>query len=168
MKNQCFSGIRFLMTVSGAALFLWLAAAFSVRAEENSISFTIAPPPVGYPRLIPKTGYAQAGGDVLFLSLDVMEEKVYLFGGLQANISAGPLIISPFGIASYALGAFRTTQTSTMSYEYPSVSGTTSEPAGTVIGIDVLYVPRTIPKFPTPPYRQLYPHLGGSEVDAEK
>jgi hypothetical protein len=247
MTRDPFSRFPFRKTLPFFLLILLLISIFPAGAENNTISFTIAPPPVGYPQFTPAELITQAGGNLLFLSLDVMEEKVYLFGGLyfynyqytpfdrvslsgsvggsllagnkysllvgrlplganfiveavrlktlalylfggvggdvgistmtvtipqwvigtstfidddtsvttysasglisgglQLNITAGPLIISPFGVVSYAVGAFQTSQTSTMSYEYPSTSGTTAEPAGTVIGFDVLYVPRHI------------------------
>lgn len=65
-------------------------------------------------------------------------------GGLQANISAGPFIVSPFGLMTVTAGRYSTTIESTMSYVYPSDSGTIDAVSATVLGFDILYEPRGI------------------------
>jgi hypothetical protein len=62
-------------------------------------------------------------------------------GGIQANVSAGPFIVSPFGLMTVTAGHYSTTIQSTMSYEYPSESGAIDAVSATVLGFDILYVP---------------------------
>jgi hypothetical protein len=64
--------------------------------------------------------------------------------GVQANISAGTLVVSPFGTYTYSAGSYNTTQTSAMSFEYPSTSGSVDGYATTVFGFDVLHRPSGI------------------------
>lgn len=62
-------------------------------------------------------------------------------GGLQANIPISSFIVSPFGFCTITGGSWSSTQTSSMSYSYPSSSGSIDPMAGFVLGFDVLYVP---------------------------
>jgi hypothetical protein len=52
-----------------------------VHGEEDSVSFVIAPPPVGYPRIVEGERIRQMGGDVLLLTMDLMDESLTIFGG---------------------------------------------------------------------------------------
>lgn len=215
-----------------------------LQAEENNVSFVIAPPPVGYPLIEKGQETRQVTGDALYLSIDLGEERMMLLGaaaygnyqkcpadifmvnaviggaflfgnkynftvlrvplyinsvvrpfsikrgsgfifagaggdvsvsnmvvtvpqwvpmtttfidddtrlttytvngavsgGMQLNIHAGDFIISPFGSWSYTGGTYSTTQTSTMSYEYPSTRGYLQRYGSLVFGFDLLYEP---------------------------
>lgn len=212
-------------------------------AESDTVNFVIAPPPVGYPEIEKGQKTRQFGTDVLFLTMDMMSEKMmvfgvtgfgnyqesftdhfsanmslgvslligdhsdltvlgfplhmngilelvdtknfslYLFGGgggdismsmitvqmptaspyvmdyttvttttvnsmvnagAQMNISTKNLVISPFGSWTYSGGTYTSTQTSSMSYEYPGISGSIENYSSTVFGFDVLYKPKDI------------------------
>ena len=62
-------------------------------------------------------------------------------GGAQVNMPAGDFILSLFGVYSYSAGSYTTTQTSTMSYKYPSSSGSIEGSSAVSLGCDLLYVP---------------------------
>lgn len=62
-------------------------------------------------------------------------------GGLQANIPVSSFIISPFGFCTVTGGTWSSTMTSSMSYSYPSSSGSIDPTTGFVLGFDALYVP---------------------------
>lgn len=64
-----------------------------------------------------------------------------LTAGLQANLRARDFILSPFGSYTYTAGSYSATQTSTMSYDYPSSSGEIAGSSAYVFGFDLLYVP---------------------------
>lgn len=226
---------------------LFVAVPSSIYSEEKTVSFVITQPPVGYPVFVRGEKTLQTGGDLLYLNMDVMDEKmmilggtafgnyqscpsdvvaiqgsfggsllignkydmiigrlplqisgivqpvrtnrlsIFLFaaaggdigltdmtltvpqwvmgtstfidddtsvittsvnglinGGAQINILAGDFIISPFGSWTYTGGTYSTTQTSTMSYEYPSTSGSIENYSSLVFGFDILYVPMSI------------------------
>lgn len=54
--------------------------AVTVFAESNSVNFVIAPPPVGYPQIVKGEKTHQMGTDVLFLTMDMMNERLIIFG----------------------------------------------------------------------------------------
>jgi len=62
-------------------------------------------------------------------------------GGLQANLGIGDFILSPFGTYSYSAGSYSTSQESSMSYDYPSTSGSIPGYSTTILGFDLLYRP---------------------------
>jgi hypothetical protein len=64
--------------------------------------------------------------------------------GVQANIAVGKLTVSPFGVYSYSAGSYNSTQTSAMSFDYPSTSGTVEGFSTTAFGFDVLHRPSGI------------------------
>lgn len=235
------------LSVLTALTLLIVTVTSHLYSEENTISFVIAPLPVGYPVFVQGEKNTNAGGDLLYLEMDVMEEKMVILGGtaygtyqsclsdefatqisfggsllvgntydlligqlplqiggilqplktnrlalfvftgaggsigvstmtvtvpqwvpltttfindetsvdttmvngqvnggIQLNILAGNLIISPFGIWTYSGGTYSTTQTSSMSYNYPSTSGSIENYSSWVFGFDILYVPRNI------------------------
>jgi hypothetical protein len=61
--------------------------------------------------------------------------------GAQANFGLGKFILSPFGVYTYTRGSYSSTQTSSMSFEYPSSSGSVPGYSTTIIGFDLLYRP---------------------------
>ena len=63
-------------------------------------------------------------------------------GGLQANLGLGDFILSPFGTYSYSAGTYSSSQESSMSYDYPSASGSIPGYSTAIIGFDLLYRPR--------------------------
>jgi hypothetical protein len=67
-----------------------------------------------------------------------------LSGGIQTALTTGDFVISPFALWSYSGGLFETTQTSAMSYTYPSISGKTDNILTTVYGFDILHSPSDI------------------------
>ena len=64
--------------------------------------------------------------------------------GVQANFSVGKLVVSPFGTYAYTSGSYNTTQTSSMSFNYPSYSGSIDAFSTTVFGFDLLHRPSGI------------------------
>ena len=221
-----------------------LALAGPAIAEEDTLSFVLAPPPVGYPVFSKGDRTTQAGGNAILLMIDQVGEKMlvaggtgfghwqatvsdslslgvqaggsllagtkhgllmaqvplqanavfaaitrptwsgFLFGGLgadigmstmtitieqylplitnpveddtslatltttgsintgaQLNLILGDFIISPFGCWTYTAGMYSYTQTSAMSFEYPSGSGTIGGSSSTTLGFDLLYRP---------------------------
>ena len=226
---------------------LFVFVSLNIYSEESTVSFVITQPPVGYPLFVTGDKTLQTGGDLLYLNMDVMEEKMmiaggtafgnyqsclsdrlalqaafggallfgnkydlmigrlplliggivqpvktshfsfFLFasaggdigitdmtvtvpqwvlmtstfidddtsvrttavnglinGGAQFNIFARNFIISPFGSWTYTGGTYSTTQTSTMSYDYPSSTGSIENYSSIVFGFDILYVPKNI------------------------
>lgn len=229
------------------ATLLFVTVPFSLYSEETTVSFVITQPPVGYPLFVRGEKTLQTGGDLLYLNMDVMDEKMMIFGGTafgdyqsclsdrvavkasfggsllfgnkynlmigrlplqisgivqpiktnhlsiflfaaaggdigltdmtitvpqwvpmtstfidddtsiitttvnglinggaQINIITRDFIISPFGSWTYTGGTYSTTQTSSMSYEYPSTSGSIENYSSLVFGFDILYVPKNI------------------------
>ena len=61
--------------------------------------------------------------------------------GTQLNIALKDLIASPFGTWTYTSGTYSYTQTSAMSFDYPSGSGTIEGSSSTTLGFDLLYRP---------------------------
>ncbi len=59
-------------------------------------------------------------------------------------MTAGPFIVSPFGTYTLTGGAWNTEMTSSMSFGYPSASGSIDPEGSIVVGFDVLYVPKGI------------------------
>lgn len=64
-----------------------------------------------------------------------------LSAGLQANLRIRDFIFSPFGSYTYTTGSYSTTQTSSMSFDYPSSSGEIPGSSSYFFGFDLLYVP---------------------------
>lgn len=64
--------------------------------------------------------------------------------GAQLNITMKDFIASPFGTWTYTAGSYSYTQTSAMSFEYPSGSGTVDGSSSTTLGFDLLYRPWNI------------------------
>jgi hypothetical protein len=62
-------------------------------------------------------------------------------GGGQINVPAGDFIVSLFGVYHFTGGSYSTTQTSSMSYSYPSTSGTIEGVSAVSLGCDLLYTP---------------------------
>ncbi len=100
------------------------------------------------------------GGDVAMMSMTVTIPQVTpsftvnddttvsttvttgtISAGSQLNVPTGPFILSVFGVYHYTSGSYDTTQTSSMSYDYPSYSGTIDGRSAIAFGCDVLYVP---------------------------
>jgi hypothetical protein len=225
-----------------ALLIVFLLPAFFAAAEEDTLSFVIAPPPVGYPVFEKGRQDFQAGGNAVYVSSKVMDTTFKLYGGTvfgnyqycltgnlsfsgsigasllagdkydllmvllplqgnivyeffktarhsfyflgglggdigstsmtievpqvvniimvtdettlqtitgtgrvtlggQANFGLGKFILSPFVVYTYTRGTWSSTQTSAMSFDYPSSSGTLSGYSTTIIGFDLLYRP---------------------------
>ncbi len=61
-----------------------------------------------------------------------------VYGGVQFTGDIGPFILSLFGTYGYTAGGYRVTQTSTMSYDYPSTSGNIDGQRALFAGCDVL------------------------------
>jgi hypothetical protein len=225
---------RFLITVVVS-----LALAVPAMAEDDTISFVLAPPPVGYPVFTKGEKTTQAGGNAIFLTTEQGGQKMiiaggtgfghwqstvsdtlslgpiaggsllagnknslvmvqvplqanavfaavtrpawsaFLFGGVgadigistmtieipvtlytndptrfetttiissgsvgaQLNVAIQDFIASPFGSWTYTAGTYSYTQTSAMSFEYPSGSGTIDGNSSTILGFDLLYRP---------------------------
>ena len=65
-------------------------------------------------------------------------------GGIQANIGLGEVIFSPYGLYTYTAGTYSYSQESSMSFDYPSSSGSISGFSTTIFGFDLLYKPGNI------------------------
>ncbi|HTX71638.1 MAG TPA: hypothetical protein VMC79_02335 [Rectinemataceae bacterium] len=65
------------------------------------------------------------------------------FGG-QCTITLGKFVLSPFGIYTYTAGSYSYSQISSMSYAYPSGSGSIHGYSTTVLGFDLLYKPLNV------------------------
>ncbi len=65
-------------------------------------------------------------------------------GGAQANLGLGKFILSPFGTYTYTAGSYSTTQESSMSFDYPSASGSIPGFSTIIFGFDLLYKPKDI------------------------
>ncbi|MDX9957134.1 MAG: hypothetical protein RBT68_01715 [Spirochaetia bacterium] len=61
--------------------------------------------------------------------------------GVQFNVTIQDFIASPFGSWTYTAGTYSYTQTSAMSFDYPSGSGTIDGSSSTILGFDLLYRP---------------------------
>jgi hypothetical protein len=61
--------------------------------------------------------------------------------GVQFNVTIQDFIASPFGSWTYTAGTYSYTQTSAMSFDYPSGSGTIEGSSSTTLGFDLLYRP---------------------------
>lgn len=59
-------------------------------------------------------------------------------GGAQCNIPIGDFIASPFGSLTFTAGMYSYTQTSAMSFKYPSGSGNIDSSSSTSLGFDLL------------------------------
>jgi len=59
-------------------------------------------------------------------------------GGAQGSVFLDEWIVSLFGIYRGASGTYRTTQSSTMSYDYPTTTGTIDRTRSGTVGIDLL------------------------------
>lgn len=53
----------------------------NLYSEESTVAFVISQPPVGYPLFVTGDKTLQTGGDLLYLHMDVMEEKMMIAGG---------------------------------------------------------------------------------------
>jgi len=103
---------------------------------------------------------AGGGGDIGLTSMSVVVPQVVgwtmiedettlrtltttgrLSGSLQANISLGSFILSPFGTYTYTAGNYSSTMESSMSFDYPSSSGRIDGYSTTILGFDLLYKP---------------------------
>lgn len=214
-------------------------------AEEDTVSFVIAPPPVGYPNFVKGFMDIHTGGTAVYGNITALDKKVHLFGasafgnmqycfsdrlavngalgvmllagsrydmlfsqlplqanaayefmktpnnsfyvlgglggdigvmsmtvsvpqivgmllviddttlstltasgrvtlGAQANLGIGKFILSPFGVFTYTAGTYSATQESTMSFSYPSYSGSIPGYSTTIFGFDLLYTPKNI------------------------
>lgn len=228
-----------------ALMVLTLAQTFSMLASDTTVSFTIAPPPVGYPIFSKGTSTMHFGGTAVFMSMDFQTESLnivggsvfgnyqkcysdtfslsssfglgfmagnqfdmkilqiplganavysafkneklslFVFGGVrsdiafnfmtvtvpqlvnitlvndettmtttsimatvnigsQLNISSGSFVFSPYGIYNHTSGTFTSSQTSSMSFTYPTYKGDIEGYSSIIFGIDVLYVPKNI------------------------
>lgn len=64
--------------------------------------------------------------------------------GAQLNITSGSFVFSPYGIYNHTSGTFSSSQTSSMSFTYPTYTGDIEGYSSIIFGIDVLYVPKNI------------------------
>jgi hypothetical protein len=74
-------------------------------------------------------------------SFDTTTVTVSVSAGAQINIAVKDFIASPFGSWTYTAGTYSYTQTSAMSFDYPSGSGTIEGSSSTTLGFDLLYRP---------------------------
>ena len=65
-------------------------------------------------------------------------------GGMQANIGLGKMIFSPYGLYTYTAGSYTYSQESSMSFDYPSSSGSISGFSTMIFGFDLLYTPNNM------------------------
>ena len=74
-------------------------------------------------------------------SFDTTTVTASVSAGAQINIALKDFIVSPFGSYTYTVGTYSYTQTSAMSFDYPSGSGTIEGSSSTTLGFDLLYRP---------------------------
>lgn len=61
--------------------------------------------------------------------------------GCQANAAIGGFVVSPFAQWTWSGGAYRSSQSSSMSFDYPSLSGGVGLRMDSAYGFDLLYEP---------------------------
>ncbi len=74
-------------------------------------------------------------------TLETLTTTGHVSGGLQLNLGLGSFVFSPFGIYAYTAGTYSTDIKSSVSYLYPSSSGSIDGYSTTIIGFDLLYRP---------------------------
>ena len=74
-------------------------------------------------------------------SLTTLTTTGSINAGAQLNLLLGDFIISPFGSWTHTAGVYSYSQSSAMSFEYPSGSGTIEGSSSTTLGFDLLYRP---------------------------
>lgn len=74
-------------------------------------------------------------------SVETMSGILSVGIGCQANVTLGSFILSPFAPWTWSGGVYSTTQSSSMSFDYPSQSGKVEFSMNSIYGFDLLYKP---------------------------
>lgn len=81
-------------------------------------------------------------GDVIDeTSVETMSGIISAGIGCQANLALGGFVVSPFAQWTWSGGVYGTTQSSSMSFDYPSQSGEVEFSMNSIYGFDLLYKP---------------------------
>lgn len=115
-----------------AELFEWRGStfyAFGYAGGALSYSSQIIGIPIGIGDVIDETSVETMSG---ILSAGI---------GCQANLALGGFVVSPFAQWTWSGGVYGTTQSSSMSFDYPSRSGEVEPSMNSIYGFDLLYKP---------------------------
>ncbi|HSV56346.1 MAG TPA: hypothetical protein VLH39_04470 [Magnetospirillaceae bacterium] len=74
-------------------------------------------------------------------TLGTMSGVLSAGGGGQVNIALGGFVLSPFALWTFSGGVYSTSQSSSMSFVYPTTSGDIPLSLNSVYGFDLLYKP---------------------------
>jgi len=115
-----------------AELFEWRGSTFYALGYAGgalSYSSQIIKIPIGIGDVIDETSVETMSG---ILSAGI---------GCQANVALGGFVVSPFAQWTWSGGVYSTTQSTSMSFDYPSRSGEVELSMNSIYGFDLLYKP---------------------------